>query len=383
MSGSFLDPEFAAELASNVYLIKDDFSRKGFNLKYKDFFDMEASSMVKGKTGGLFVVKKKHVMAFMSAGKGRYKGQAFVAIKGTASLYDALTDLNAGTRSSHTGFSVHQGFYYAFDSILFELQQFISSLKGTSVVHCVGHSLGGAIATLAADWIKANSAISTVKLYTFGSPRVGLESFAAKCTSRLIAGNVYRVYHKTDPVPMVPTWPFFHVSNLDIGYLIHSPASVKPWEYHLMKHYIRSAKSAASWTGMASNRPVGHMDSAVERWLKSDGVLSFADNTLDLLDAAFVYVIKKVINLSGIVLVVGAAGTLTLLDRMAIFMAKAVKVSKDLSIWVYHLVKKMASLIGIKLREGVDLTVEFIRSVFLRLHKKISEMIWRIVHEVA
>lgn len=383
MSKSVLDPVFAAELASNVYLIKDDFSRKGFNLKYKDFFDMEVSSMVEGKTGGLIVVKKKHVMAFMSVGKGRYKGQAFVAIKGTASLYDALTDLNAGIRSSHTGFSVHQGFYYAFDSIHFELQQFISSLKGVSVVHCVGHSLGGAIATLAADWIKANSAISTVKLYTFGSPRVGLESFAAKCTSRLIAGNVYRVYHKTDPVPMVPTWPFFHVPNVDVGYLIDSPASVKAWEYHLMKHYIRSAKSAASWRSMASNRPVGYMDSAVEHWLKSDGVLSFAASTLDLLNAAFVYVIKKVINLSGIVLVVGAAGTLTLLDRMAIFMAKAVKVSKDLSIWVYHLVKKMASLIGIKLREGADLTVEFIRSVFLRLHRKISEMIWRIGQEVA
>jgi len=30
MSGVELNPEFAAELASNVYLIKDDFSRKGF-----------------------------------------------------------------------------------------------------------------------------------------------------------------------------------------------------------------------------------------------------------------------------------------------------------------------------------------------------------------
>ena len=85
----------------------------------------------------------------MGMGKGRFKGQAFVAIKGTASLYDALSDLNAGVRSSHTGFSVHQGFYYAFNSIQSELQQFIRGLKSTSVVHCVGHSLGGAIATLA------------------------------------------------------------------------------------------------------------------------------------------------------------------------------------------------------------------------------------------
>ena len=146
--------------------------------------EIESSSFSSGVTGG-YIIKKTHVMAVFSAGKGKYKGQAFIAIKGTASLYDALTDLNAGVRSSHTGFSVHQGFYYAFDSILLELRQFLSGLKGVSVVHCVGHSLGGAIATLAADWTKANSATSTVKLYTFGSPRVGLDGFAAKCTSRL------------------------------------------------------------------------------------------------------------------------------------------------------------------------------------------------------
>lgn len=379
---STLTPLYAANLASDVYDVKSVITREDFLEEYKSDMEITSASLPSGITGG-YIVNKSHVMAIFSAGKGQYSGQAFVAIKGTASLYDTLTDLNAGIRSSHTGFSVHQGFYYAFDSILFELKQFISSLEGVTTVHCIGHSLGGAIATLAADWIKANGAISTVKLYTFGSPRVGLEHFAAKCTSRLIASNVYRVNHKTDPVPMVPTWPFYHVPNLSIGYLIDSPLSAKPWEYHLMKHYIRSAQNAASWENMESNRPVGHMDSVVERWLKSDGILSFAASTLDLLNAAFVYVIKKVTNVSGIVLVVGAAGTLTLLDRMAIFMSKAVGISKDLSVWVYHLVKKMASLLGIAVREGVDLTVEFIRSVFFRLHRKISDMIWQIGQEVS
>lgn len=379
---STLSPIYAANLASDVYDVKSVITRDDFLDDYKSDMEIESATLPSGVTGG-YIINKSHVMAVFSAGKGKYKGQAFVAIKGTASLYDALTDLNAGVRSSHTGFSVHQGFYYAFNSILFELRQFISGLKGVGVVHCVGHSLGGAIATLAADWIKANSAISTVKLYSFGSPRVGLENFAAKCTSRLVANNIYRVYHRTDPVPMVPTWPFFHVPNADMGYLVESSASIKPWEYHLMKHYIRSAKNAGSWKSMASNRPVTHMDSAVERWLKSDGVISFAASTLDILNAAFIYVIKKVIKLSGIAIVAGTAGTLTLLDRMAIFMAKAVKVSTDLSIWVYHLVKKMAALIGIKVKKDVDLTVAFIRHVFIRLHKKIAEMIWRIGQEVS
>lgn len=382
MAAHHLQPAFAAELASNVYLIKDKFSRKGFALKYKTVFNMDESKMVEGKTGALLVVKKPHVMAFMAVGKGQYEGQAFVAIKGTASLYDALTDLNTGLHSSHSGFSIHQGFYYAFNSIVNELRSFVTGLKGIRVVHCVGHSLGGALATLAADWVKGARVAPSVNLYTFGSPRVGLAPFASHCTSRLRPENIFRVHHKTDPVPLVPTWPFCHVPDSDGDLLVYSPLAGKPWEYHLMKHYIDSAKKAGTWSAMARARPVGRMDAAIEHWLKSDGVVSFTTNTLELMDAALMYVIKKVINLAGIVLVTGAATTFTLLDRLAMFIAKAAKVTADISIWVFRLVKKMAALIGLKIKEGADLTTEFVRSVFLRLHRKISDMIWRIGNDL-
>ena len=383
MNGNFLKPIFAADLASDVYMIKDKYSRTVFELKYKNHFNLEDGKMTTGKTGAMIVVKKSHVMAFIALGKGDYKGQAFVAIKGTASLYDALTDLNTGLRTSHTGCAVHQGFYYAFNSILSELQNFMSGLGGVSVVHCIGHSLGGAVATLAADWIKSSGREIIVKLYTFGSPRVGTEMFASKCTSRVLADNIYRMYHQTDPVPMLPTWPFFHVPKSNAGYLVYSPVSAKPWEYHLMKHYVESAKKAGSWSKIKHNRPKGHLDAAVERWLQSDGVLSFTAHSLELLDAAMLYVVKKVVNVTGIILVSGAASTFTLLDRLAIFMAKAANVSADVSIWVYHLIKKMAALIGVTVKKGVDLKVAFIRIVFLRLHQKISNIIWHAGKEVS
>ena len=375
MTGNTLNPKFSADLASNVYLIKDKITQKGFLLKYKQYFDIQESSMVKGETGSFLVIKKSHAMAFLAKGVGEYKGHAFVAIKGTASLYDALTDLNTGLRTSHTGCAVHQGFYYAFNSILPELRKFLTNLKGIHTIHCVGHSLGGAIATLAADWIKGNSGTFTVKVYTFGSPRVGLEMFANKCSSRL-TGNIFRVYHQTDPVPLVPTWPFYHVPTSDADYLIFSPLAVKPWEYHFMEHYIKSAEKAGDWDVIKNNRPKGHLDTAVEKWLKSDGVISFSANTLELMDAALLYVIKKVIHVAGIFTVSAAASTFTLLDRLAIFIAKAAKVSSDVSIWVFRLIKRMAALIGITVKEGMDLTVTFIRTVFLRLHRKVSNMIW-------
>lgn len=382
MSGVELNPEFAADLAANVYGIKEPLQLRLFVENHKDVFNLDGASFTKGKTGG-YVVKSEHVMALLCTGKGIYKGHAFVAVKGTASLYDALTDLNAGLRTSHTGFPVHQGFYYAFDSVLMELRQFVSKLQGVTVIHCVGHSLGGAVATLAADWLRTSHVVSAVKLYTFGCPRVGFQSFASKCTSKLNSANIYRVYHKTDPVPMVPTWPFFDIPNTSIGYLLHSPVAAIPWEYHLMKHYIKSAKSAGSWQGMANSRPASHMDNTIESWLKSDGIVSLTANSLDLLNAALLYVVKKVVNLQGIAMISAATTTLTFLDRMAILLAKGAKISADLSIWVYYLVRKMAALIGITIKEGTDLTVELIRTVFMRVQRRIAEIIGRIGQEVA
>lgn len=200
--------------------------------------------------------------------------------------------------------------------------------------------------------------------------------FASKCTSRLLADNIYRMYHQTDPVPMVPTWPFFHVPTSMADYLVYSPVTGKPWEYHLMKHYQSSAKKAGSWGAIKHQRPKGHLDVTVERWLQSDGILPFTANTLDLLDAALLYVIKKVIHVAGIIVVGAAASTFTLLDRLAMFMAKAAKISADVSVWAYHLVKKMAAIIGIVVEKGADLTASFIRAVFLRLHQKIADMVW-------
>ncbi|MCP4338671.1 MAG: hypothetical protein GY799_07215 [Desulfobulbaceae bacterium] len=70
-------------------------------------------------------------------------------------------------------------------------------------IHCIGHSLGGAVATLAAHWVKRTT-YKYVELYTFGAPKPGFEGFAKSFTTLLEQKNVHRVYHSTDPVPMVP-----------------------------------------------------------------------------------------------------------------------------------------------------------------------------------
>src|SRR5690606_2270396 len=103
MSGNELSPKFSAEMASNVYLVQDIDGQDLFKLKYKNDLDINDQSMIGGNTGAFAILKRKQVIAVFSAGKGMYKGQAFVVIKGTANLYDALTDLNTGVKTSHTG----------------------------------------------------------------------------------------------------------------------------------------------------------------------------------------------------------------------------------------------------------------------------------------
>lgn len=375
--GMELKPLYAANLAADAYLIKSSITLPDFIDAYKSDMDVSKSAFSPGVTGG-YIIKKRHVMAVFSAGKGSRKGQAFVVFKGTASLYDAITDLNTGVKPSHTGLPVHQGFFYAFDSVINELRQFLRGLEGVSTIHCVGHSLGGAIATLAADWIKSSGGSPTVNLYTFGSPRVGMGRFAEKCTSRLHVDNIYRVYHSSDPVPMVPTWPFSHVPNNDPGYHIYSPAAMPPWKYHFMEHYEKSAENVNCWHGLRAIQPQTYGQVAIENWLKSDGVISLTANTLQILNAALLYVLKKVGHAAGIITVGYFASQFTLLDRLAMILKKAANISASVSFWVFRLIKRMAALIGMTVKEGADLTVQFIRTIFMFLHQRVSDMVQRV-----
>ena len=379
---STLTPLNAAELADDIYQVEDPFTREIFYEKYKSRFELgDDSAMgeigIKGKTGGI-LLKYPHVMAVMIEGKKEtpWHGQAVFAVKGTAGLMDALTDLNAGIKSAKTGGRVHQGFLDVFNSYAEKLPKLSSDIH---TVHCVGHSLGGALATLTADWLKANSS-RNVKLYTFGSPRVGLELYANKTARAIGSENIYRVYHQTDPVPMVPTWPFFHIPDGGEGdFLLPSGLHLKPWEFHSMQRYIDSsggkANGSLDWSILKAKRPQEFLDSSIEAWLKSNSVGSFTLNTARMLSAAILWVVKKLANLAGIAVVMAGSTTFTLLDRLAMLMSKGLQLAENISIWVKRLIQRMAQMLGIVLREGSEMTLRFIRQVFIQAHHAVSQLV--------
>lgn len=87
-------------------------------------------------------------------------------------LSDVLADLNAIPRKSMTDGWVHSGFRGELDKLWNLVTNIIDQHTELKLYIC-GHSLGAAMATLAASRVEDR----VVELYTYGSPRVGTRGF--------------------------------------------------------------------------------------------------------------------------------------------------------------------------------------------------------------
>jgi len=120
---------------------------------------------------------------------------------------DYLTDLNLIPKKSGQGGVVHSGFKKAFETVWDKVNDILHRPDVPSTVWITGHSLGGALATLAASRIAARGC------YTFGSPRVGSKSF-----NKTIETSIYRVAKNNDIVTRVPTPPVY-IHNGDMYFV--------------------------------------------------------------------------------------------------------------------------------------------------------------------
>jgi hypothetical protein len=76
-----------------------------------------------------------------------------------------------------------------------------------------GHSLGGAIVTLLALDLAANSTFKNPTVYTYASPRAGDPAFVS--TYDQVLPNTFRIANRVDLVPKLPFPPFYeHVLGL-------------------------------------------------------------------------------------------------------------------------------------------------------------------------
>jgi len=110
---------------------------------------------------------------------------------------DILTDAMI-TQAPASGGGIHTGFARALEEVWNQLVPFVRNLGTQRVVWFTGHSLGGALATLAADRY-AKSVGAVQGLYSFGSPRVGDERFVES-----FSPAAHRIVNGDDVVTTVP-----------------------------------------------------------------------------------------------------------------------------------------------------------------------------------
>jgi len=108
----------------------------------------------------------------------------------------APTQLN----NYNQGILIHQGFYNIYLSIRSQLEDDLKMFPEATQLIISGHSLGGALATIAAFDFAKNS--PSPKIYTFASPRVGNIDFAKKYSAVDI--DTQRVFNTEDIVPCLP-----------------------------------------------------------------------------------------------------------------------------------------------------------------------------------
>jgi triacylglycerol lipase len=108
---------------------------------------------------------------------------------------------------------VHRGFYTALESIWPSMSQALTRLSADRTVWFVGHGLGAALATLAADRYAG-----TCRVCTFGSPRVGDSTFAAAMTTKF-ATRMLRFVNNHDIVTHLPP-PLYGYTHIDLRRLI-------------------------------------------------------------------------------------------------------------------------------------------------------------------
>jgi triacylglycerol lipase len=128
----------------------------------------------------------------------------FVAFRGTEIIREWVDDLKISLVPCFLPQygKVHEGFselYMTFNGAL------LTALKAHAAgnVYVAGHSLGAALATLAAIDIRENLKATLSAVYTYGSPRVGNDVFSAQYNAAL-GNKTCRMMNSSDLVPEIP-----------------------------------------------------------------------------------------------------------------------------------------------------------------------------------
>jgi triacylglycerol lipase len=161
------------------------------------------------------VAMTKNTDIFGLMGRNPTTRTAFVSFRGTSDVEDWLADLDAVPDDylPVAGFGqVHAGFQDVYELIRNSIAaELATATAGCNQILITGHSLGAALAVLAAPDVFRNMPPNKIepRLITFAGPRVGLIDFASAFNAAI--ESCFRVVNFLDIVPYVPPAPYVHV----------------------------------------------------------------------------------------------------------------------------------------------------------------------------
>ena len=150
-----------------------------------------------------------------------------IAIRGTEGVYEWIQDAKFGlvpcpflaaAGNTEDGFTaMHSSLRTAVGAAAPSLAGALAALKfpqpvsaATPVTIC-GHSLGGALVTLLALDVAANTPFKNPTVYSYASPRTGDSTFAAIYNH--MVPNTFRIANRVDIVPKLPLPPLYEHVN--------------------------------------------------------------------------------------------------------------------------------------------------------------------------
>lgn len=381
-----LNPGQIYKLADQAYEAKDS-TLGNFKdvVKYAlPFVDKESVKLITATSGLITPVSSGFgFMAQLNGGRSR---EIIIATRGTATWADAGTDINAIPTLGPTGHAIHKGFGTTFKSYVQQLNEFIKQqnlgFKPTAV-HCMGHSLGGALANLNAAAC-AELGLNSY-LYTVAAPRVGMVPYAEHLSKKMNAEHVYRVANEADIVTMVPCYPFVHSPYVHGTYLLEGGMlKINPMQHMLANGY--GSMVNASWKQMqsltqgkqqqlenslypANNKEAGQF----EQLAKMPGAM-FSGRLLKLIHKAIHDMLVRLGAQS--LLSVGhyRSGAFTVLDQMAEILARYAQASHKQAKEVASMLNAIMAYLGRSTHALADASVATIRWVFNLLHHSVNTM---------
>ena len=163
------------------------------------------------------------------------KDEYVLCFRGTepSEFSDIKADLNALPDRGVAGGWVHNGFQTELEKIWDDVQKHSNRFKKKSFYIC-GHSLGGAMATLATSRLEGVTC-----LYTYGSPRAGTRSFVKAFKTPHL-----RHVNNNDIVPKVPFAVMGYKHHGTLRYINHYGNIRKMSSWQRMKDGMRGRMAA-------------------------------------------------------------------------------------------------------------------------------------------